>query len=51
MTKEAQHSSLDNLERVRKRSLLYDANFRKIVSHLIFEQATIYVPAESAKSE
>jgi len=50
MTKGAQLSTLDNLERIRKRCRLYDANFRAIGLQLKLELNTAYDPVETDKS-
>jgi len=50
MTKGAQTSTIDNLERIRKRCRIYDANFRAIGTKLKLNLSTIYDPDEPNKS-
>jgi len=50
ITKGAQLSTLDNLERIRKRCRLYDANFRVIGTQLKLNLNTVYDPVEPDKS-
>jgi len=50
MTKGAQTSTTDNLERIRKRCRIYDANFRAIGTKLKLNLSTIYDPDEPYKS-
>jgi len=51
MIKETQRSTVDNLNRIRSRTRIYDANFRKLKTHLELKTAldTVYEETEAAE--